>query len=377
MIKKFRKTLFLPLLLVLFLAGATYVYVYAAGPTTVNLGTADNFAILAGSGITNVPTSTIVGDAGSHPTPSNGLTNAEVTGTNYTASSPVVEQAKVDLVTAYNDAAGRTPVSTVPTELGGTTKTTGVYNSADGTFGITGTLTLDAQGDPTAVFIFKTASTLITAGASNMVLTGDAQACNVFWQVGSSATLDTSSNFKGNILALTSITDNGGSTIDGRLLARNGAVTLNQTHVTKQTCATPPEPTPSATLTLVKTVINNSGGTKTVSDFPLFVGTTSVASGVATTFAPGTYTASETNSAGYTASVWGGDCAGAGSVTLADGDNKTCTITNDDIAPIPTLPDTGSGSADESNVPWNIIIITIVTFVSLSLLYATRRKQTN
>ncbi|MEX2054341.1 MAG: ice-binding family protein [Candidatus Colwellbacteria bacterium] len=238
------------------LAGATYVY--AASPTTVDLGTADDFAILAGSGITNVPTSAIVGDVGSDPTVSNGLTNAEVTGTNYTASSPVVQQAKTDLVTAYNDAAGRTPVSTVPTELGGTTQVPGVYDSADGTFGITGTLTLDAGGDPNAVFIFKTASTLITAGASNVVLTGDAQACNVFWQVGSSATLDTSSNFKGNILALTSITDNGGSTIDGRLLARNGAVTLNQTHVTKQTCATSPESAPESAI-VVKKETNSSG----------------------------------------------------------------------------------------------------------------------
>ncbi|MEX0877874.1 MAG: ice-binding family protein, partial [Candidatus Spechtbacterales bacterium] len=329
--KKFSKTLFLPLLLAV-LAGVTYVYVSAASPTTVNLGTADDFAVLAGSGITNVPTSAIVGDAGSDPTVSNGLTNAEVTGTNYTAASSAVQQAKTDLVTAYNDAAGRTPVSTVPTELGGTTQIPGVYDSADGTFGITGTLTLDAQGDPNAVFIFKTASTLVTAGASSVVLTGDAQACNVFWQVGSSATLDTSSTFKGNILALASITDNGGSTIDGRLLARDGAVTLNQTHVTKQTCATSPEPTPSATLTLVKTVINDDGGTKTVSDFPLFVGTTSVASGVATTLTPDTYTASETSDPGYTASVWGGDCAADGSITLADGDAKTCTITNDDIA---------------------------------------------
>ncbi|MEX0877458.1 MAG: hypothetical protein WDZ40_01180, partial [Candidatus Spechtbacterales bacterium] len=127
-------------------------------------------------------------------------------------------------------------------------------------------------------------------------------------------------------------------------------------------------------LTLVKTVINDDGGTKTVSDFPLFVGTTSVASGVATTLTPDTYTASETSDPGYTASVWGGDCAADGSITLADGDAKTCTITNDDIASIPTLPDAGIGP--DNNIPWNTII-SVVIIASLSLLYATRRKQTN
>ncbi|MEX2053944.1 MAG: hypothetical protein WD883_00090, partial [Candidatus Colwellbacteria bacterium] len=172
-------------------------------------------------------------------------------------------------------------------------------------------------------------------------------------------------------------------------------VTLNQTHVTKQTCATSPEPTPSATLTLIKTVINDDGGTKVVSDFPLFVGTTSVASDVATTLTPDTYTASETSDPGYTASVWGGDCAADGSITLVNGDAKTCTITNDDNTstptpepepepestptptptPIPTLPNTGIGP-DGNNIPWNIIAL-VGIIATLSLLYVARRKQTN
>jgi len=117
-------------------------------------------------------------------------------------------------------------------ELGGTTKTAGVYNSPAGTFGITGTLTLDAQGDPSAVFIFQAASTLITAAASGVTLINGAQASNVFWVVGSSATLGTNSTLRGTVLALTSITVTTGTSIDGRALARNGAVTLDTNTIT-------------------------------------------------------------------------------------------------------------------------------------------------
>ena len=107
-----------------------------------------------------------------------------------------------------------------------------MYSLAAGTFGITGTLDLDAQGDPNAVFFFQAASTLITASASNVVLVNGAQAANVFWVVGSSATLGTNSTLQGSILALTSITVTTGTTIDGRALARNGAVTLDTNTIT-------------------------------------------------------------------------------------------------------------------------------------------------
>jgi hypothetical protein len=155
-----------------------------------------------------------------------------VTGTVYTADS-VALQAQNDLTTAYNDAAAEPVTATIPTELGGTTVTSGVYNSAAGTFGITGTLTLNAQGNPNAVFIFKAASTLITASASNVVLVNGAKAANVFWVVGSSATLGTYSTFKGNIMALASITVTTGVTIKGRALARTAAVTLDTDTINK------------------------------------------------------------------------------------------------------------------------------------------------
>ncbi len=229
---------------------ATFILGFAGlviAATQVNLGAADSFAILAGSTITNTGSSVINGDLGLSPGSSvTGFPPGTVNGTQHVTDTGAAN-AQLALTTAYNNAAGQTPVSTVPTELGGTTKTAGIYNSADGTFGITGTLTLDAQGDPNAVFIFKTASTLITAGASNIVLANGAQACNVFWQVGSSATLGTNSTFKGNILALTSATLTTGANVEGSVLARNGAVTLDSNTVTKATCVVPPPPPPVPT----------------------------------------------------------------------------------------------------------------------------------
>jgi hypothetical protein len=208
-----------------------------AAPTQVDLGTAANFVVLAGSTVTNTGASVLSADLGLHPgTSVTGFPPGIVNGTQHVTDATAL-QAQSDLTTAYLDTAGRTPVTTVPTELGGTTKTAGVYDSAAGTFGITGTLTLDAQGDANSVFIFKTASTLITAGASSISLVNGAQACNVFWQVGSSATLGTDSIFKGNIMALTSITATTGANIEGRLLARNAAVTLDTNTITKAICA--------------------------------------------------------------------------------------------------------------------------------------------
>lgn len=231
--KKLNAVGFIALLLVIVMGGPQ---AYAVGPTTVNLGTADNFAVLAGSTITNTGPSGITGDLGLSPgTSVTGFPPGTLNGTQHVADAVAI-QAQNDLTNAYTNAAGQTPVSTIGTELGGTTQGPGVYDSASGTFGISGTLTLDAHGDPNAVFIFKTASTLITAGSSTVVLTNGAQACNVFWQVGSSVTLGTNSTFKGNILALTSATITTGANVQGRILARNAAVTIDSGTITKATC---------------------------------------------------------------------------------------------------------------------------------------------
>lgn len=238
----------------------------AMAATKVNLGSADNFAVLAGTAITNVPTSAITGDVGLSPAGGSsytGLTAAQVTGTIYavdgagpagSVNNPaLLTTAKADLTAAYLDAAGQTTTGVISADLGGQTLTPGVYedNDAPDSLSLTGTLTLDAQGDPNAVFIFKSGSTLTTAASSNIVLANGAQACNVFWQVTSSATLGANSTFRGNILALTSITLTTGATVDGRILARNGAVTLDSNTVSRAACAAATTTTTTTTTTPV------------------------------------------------------------------------------------------------------------------------------
>jgi hypothetical protein len=197
----------------------------------VNLGSAINFAILAGSTITNTGNTIVTGDIGLSPgTAITGLGSVTLTGTVYTAPDPIAATAQTDLGIAIADAIGRTGVSTIPTELGGKSLIPGLYNSAAGTFGITGTLTLNGAG----VYIFQAASTLITAANSTIVLTNGAQASDIFWQVGSSATLGTNSTFKGTILAQASITVTTGATIDGRSFAQTAAIILDTNTITKQ-----------------------------------------------------------------------------------------------------------------------------------------------
>ncbi|HEY3334957.1 MAG TPA: ice-binding family protein [Candidatus Limnocylindrales bacterium] len=211
---------------------------------SVNLGTAESFAVLAGTTITNTGSTTITGDVGLHPGDAvTGFADVTLHGTQHIGDA-VASGAKDALVGAYNDAAGATPVNQVPTELGGTTLKPGVYASA--TLGLTGTLTLDGQG----VYIFQAGSTLITAPGSKVELTNGASACDVYWQVGSSATLDTTTSFKGTIMALTSIALNNGVTLQGRALARNGAVTMINDTIDSSSCAAPgPTATPKATPT--------------------------------------------------------------------------------------------------------------------------------
>ena len=207
-----------------------------AAQPPVGLGTADSYAVLAGQTVTNTGPSTINGDLGVTPGAAiTGFPPGTVNGTIHAADA-VALQAQSDLTTAYNDAAGRTPPAAVPADLGGLTLTGGVYKSASA-LQLTGALTLDAQGDANTVFIFQAASTLITASASHVNLINGAQPCNVFWQVGSSATLGTSSVFVGNILALTSVSMNNAVTVQGRALARNGSVTMINDTLTAGRCA--------------------------------------------------------------------------------------------------------------------------------------------
>lgn len=212
----------------------------AQAATAVGLGTAGSFVVLAGTGgVTNTGPTTLNGDIGAFPVGAiTGAGTMTINGTNH-GGDGVTQGAKNDLVTAYADAAGQGPTTPISVELGGRTLLPGVYNSAD-ELGLTGTLTLDASGDPDAVFVFQAGTTLITASGSQVALVNGAQACNVFWQVGSSATLGTSSAFRGTVMALTSIQATTGATIEGRVLARNGGVTLDSNVITAPVCTTTP-----------------------------------------------------------------------------------------------------------------------------------------
>jgi LPXTG-motif cell wall-anchored protein len=226
----------------------------AVGP--VLLGNSTNFAVLAGSGITNTGATTVSGtaggDMGSSPTPAfTGEATVTTTGTKYLAAEAIVGGAKAALDTAYLDAAGRPSTSVIAADLGGQTLVGGVYSGAS-SVGLTGTLILDGANNADSVWIFQAGSTLTTASSSVVSLINGAQACNVFWQVGSSMTLGTGSNFVGHVFAQTTITDDGGSTVNGQLLARDAAVNLNNTNIINDACITP-TPTPTATATATAT----------------------------------------------------------------------------------------------------------------------------
>jgi len=221
------------------MAGRT---VEAAGPPTINLGTAGNFSVLAGTPhVTNTGPTTTDGSVGVDPAAAvigfGGAPDGTVLppGT-IEAANAVSLQAKADLATAYGVAAGA-PVTASHTALGGLTLVGGVYDSGGGILDLTGTLTLDGQNDPSSVWVFKASSSLVTASSSRVSFINGASPCRVFWQVTSSATLGTGSTFVGTIMALQSITIADSVTVYGRALARNGLVSLINDRFLTSACA--------------------------------------------------------------------------------------------------------------------------------------------
>jgi hypothetical protein len=293
--------------------GALLAATLAGAATAPGLGTAGSFAVLAGAGVTNTGPTVINGNLGTWPTPAiSGFPPGVVNGTIHAADA-VAMQAQSDLTTAYNSAAAQAPTTTYPgpTDLGGLTLTPGVYNTPT-SFAITGALTLDAQGDPSAVFVFQAGSTLITASNSSVALINGAQACNVFWQVGSSATLGVSSAFIGSILALTSITANTNARVAGRLLARNGATTLDSNRVTRPVCAVTTTTTTSSSTSSSSTTSTTTGGS-----------TTSTTSGGSTTSTTSGGSTTSTTSGGSTTSTTSG-----GSTTSTTSGGSTTSTTS-------------------------------------------------
>lgn len=204
--------------------------------TPVDLGSAAGFAVLAGSTVTSAGPTLVSGDLGVSPgTAITGFPPGIVVGSQH-PGDPTATQGIADLATAYNDAKGRTLCAvTLSGNLGGLTLTPGLYMSTSSLAISAGDLTLDAQEDGDAVFIFQTMSTLTTTVGRQVVLINGAKAANVFWQIGSSATLGTSSVFAGTILADQTITLDTGTTLNGRALAHVGAVNLASNTIVKPT----------------------------------------------------------------------------------------------------------------------------------------------
>jgi type VI secretion system secreted protein VgrG len=197
------------------------------------LGSAQAFAVLGGSTVTNTGPTVMDGDLGVWPGLAiTGFGPGIVNGATHSGGG-VAQQAQADVTAAYNSLASMALTQDLTgQDLGGQTLTPGVYFFSSSAF-LTGTLTLDAQGDPDALFVFQIGSTLISASDSSVLTINSADACEVYWQVGSSATLGTGTDFQGNILALASITMNTGATLlEGRALARNGAVTMDTNTIT-------------------------------------------------------------------------------------------------------------------------------------------------
>jgi hypothetical protein len=317
----------------------------ANAATSPSLGFANTFGILSSTYTNTVPGTTINGDLGYSTGPAvaptvNGSTHiADGTYTQAGTDQGAALIALNNQVCTFTFPAGAVDLASnaqFPTATYG-----------PGVYCITGAVTVGGTGitlTGVGTYIFRMTGALDSVAGSVVTLGPGISNCDIWWTPIGATTLGANSTFKGTVIDAAGITIGSTITWTGRALGFGGTVSSSVDTITVPTCAAPP--TPAATLTVTKTVTNDDGGVKMISDFPLFIDAFPVTSGVATTtLPPGTYTVSETSDAGYAASVWGGNCAADGSITLADGDTKTCTITNDDIAAIvvPVVSSSGGG----------------------------------
>ena len=247
----------------LVLAGAVTLSCHsaAARQSPVYLGSATTFGVLANTSVTSDSTTSVIGDLGVAPgTAVGGFPPGTVSGTIH-ADDADATQAQADLYTAYNDATGRNIGAIEEAgNIGGLTLPPGLYFSSSSLAISSGNLTLDAQGDALGVWIFQMGSTLTTISSTQVILTNGAQASNIFWQVGSSATLGTSTIFQGTIMAEASITLQSGATLYGRALALDGAVALDSNTIIIPLLPSPPSfgPTSRASDGSVTLLITNT-----------------------------------------------------------------------------------------------------------------------
>lgn len=252
------------------MAFATSPAFAAAAP---NLGTAAAASVVAGTTVTNTGSSSLSGNVDVSPGSAvTGFPPGVISGST-DAGDATAGTVEADVTAAYLAAMNTPATGTANADLGGTTLTPGVYAASSG-ISLTGTVTL--SGDANSVFIFQSVAGLTTAPGSSVLLTGGVQACNVFWQIGSSATLGTTTAFVGNILALTSISLATGASLNGRALARNGGVTLQGNTITSPTCnaVTPTTTTtttvpPTTTTTVAPTTTTTVARTTTTTLPPL------------------------------------------------------------------------------------------------------------
>ena len=354
----------------------------AAAIPVLNMGSSASFGVLANSEITSATASSISGSEGSNIGIGSGTAATGVI--SYTGSQVLAGTSLTALVAAASALADSRGGTTTGAELGGQTLAPGAYTN--GTFEITGNLTLNAAGVPSAVFILRSTSTLVTAVASTVTLAGGAQACNVFWQIGSSATLGASSTMVGHVIAQSSISTGAGSVVNGQLIAVTAAVTLGGTTIANNSCAavtpvvpttpapvvtTPVTPVVPATpavvpatpavvpatpavvpaiLHVVKVVINTHDGTSTATSFVIHVthngkdvtgSPMSTIGGTGDTYslAPGNYIVYEEPTNGYRG-VWSGNISTGGGVSLSAGQDLTVTRTNYDMGTSAVAPAT-------------------------------------